>query len=237
MIINKSCAFQLPSTVQMQKNIFGVQKINNRRRRFSSFQSCCGTSQKNIGAPSCARKNGPSVEEPPGFTDARALAGWLVKVSFVECLPNYLLPIFLGNDFLDGKSCQTGLASGGATAKLGFHVIKAVTGIKCFRIGPAEVERGIARRVSPLVRSAWRKSIAIKGHQGSKHAGALVHLNQREENVPRAIIEKASVKDAVFNAVKVRCQIAHRQDVITNESYRANRRIVAQLDSSIDVLN
>jgi len=61
MIINKSCAFQLPSTVQMQKNIFGVQKINNRRRRFSSFQSCCGTSQKNIGAPSCARKNGPSV--------------------------------------------------------------------------------------------------------------------------------------------------------------------------------
>jgi hypothetical protein len=52
-----------------------------------------------------------------------------------------------------------------------------------------------------------------------------------------AIIEKASVKDAVFKAIKVLSKVAHRQDVVTDESYRANRRIVAQLDSSIYVLN
>jgi len=55
--------------------------------------------------------------------------------------------------------------------------------------------------------------------------------------VPRAIIEKTRVKDAVFSTVKLRSKIAHRKDVITNESYRTDWRIIAQLDSSIDVLH
>lgn len=52
-----------------------------------------------------------------------------------------------------------------------------------------------------------------------------------------AIIEKTCVKNAVTDAGEVLGKVAHRQDVITNESYRANRRIAAQLDSSIDVLH
>src|SRR5438270_5231332 len=143
----------------------------------------------------------------------------------------------LRNDFLDGKSCKACLPTGGRTAQLCFHVINAVIGIKAVRISPSEVERGITRRVSPLVRSAWGRSIAIEGHQGSERAGAHILLNQREENVPCAIIEKTSVKDAVFDACKISGEVAHRQDVVTDESHRTDRRIVAQLDSSIDVLH
>jgi hypothetical protein len=53
----------------------------------------------------------------------------------------------------------------------------------------------------------------------------------------RAIIEKTSGKDAVFNAGNVRSEVAHREDVVTDESHRADRRIIAQLDSSINVLH
>ncbi len=94
----------------------------------------------------------------------------------------------------------------------------------------------------PGVFPRWYEALGVEAllfesHQGSYCAGAQVLLNQREENAPRAIIEKTRVKDAVFRTVKLRSEIAHRKDVITNESYRANRRIIAQLDSSIDIFH
>ena len=90
------------------------------------------------------RKSGPSDEEPL----------WIFQKNLFRAK--------LRGDFLDGKSRQTGLASGRIAAELRFHVINAVVGVKAIRIGPCEVERGITRRVSPLVRSAWGRSIAIE---------------------------------------------------------------------------
>lgn len=84
----------------------------------------------------------------------------------------------LGRNFLNGEPCQAGLPSGGIAAELRFHIINVVRRTKAVRVGPDEIERGITRRGAPLVRRAWGRCIAIEGHQRSKHAGALVLLNQ-----------------------------------------------------------
>lgn len=57
----------------------------------------------------------------------------------------------LRNDLLDGKSRQSGLPSSCTAAELRFHVIDIIRGTKALRIGPDEIERGITRRISPLV--------------------------------------------------------------------------------------
>jgi hypothetical protein len=60
------------------------------------------------------RKSGPSLEEPLRFLTI--FFSELVGISIQQ----------LRSDLLDGKSCQPGLASSGASAELRFHVIDAV---------------------------------------------------------------------------------------------------------------
>jgi hypothetical protein len=65
MIINKSCAFQLPFTVEMQKNIFWrSKKISKSPEKFCDFFRVAAENRKSIGTPDLRQKNGPSSEGP-----------------------------------------------------------------------------------------------------------------------------------------------------------------------------
>jgi hypothetical protein len=63
MIINKSCAFQLPFTVEMQKKIFLRSKnISKSPEKFCDFFRVLAESRENIGAPNCAEKTAPRLK-------------------------------------------------------------------------------------------------------------------------------------------------------------------------------
>jgi hypothetical protein len=65
MIINKSCAFQLPFTVEMQKNIFWRSKKSaNRLRSFAIFSELPRKIAKVLVRRIAPKKNGPSSEGP-----------------------------------------------------------------------------------------------------------------------------------------------------------------------------
>jgi hypothetical protein len=69
MIINKSGGFQLPSSKQMQKNIFRVQKNQaDRRKRLCCFLELL-QKYSSLSCRCVVRriKSDSSLEEPPGF--------------------------------------------------------------------------------------------------------------------------------------------------------------------------
>lgn len=126
----------------MQKIFLAFKKISKSPEKFCDFFRLVARDHESIASTeSPSEKKWPltRIEEPPGF---------LTTFFFVNV---FGICFQLRNDLLDGKTCQPSLSSGGATAELRFHVIDIIRGIKALRIGPDEIERGITRRISPLV--------------------------------------------------------------------------------------
>src|SRR5689334_12099585 len=99
MIINKSCAFQLPSARQMRKKYFCVQKISKSPEEFCDFfRLASGDHESTASTESRSEKNGPSNRG----------AIWVHNdILFVNLWNMFQLR----NDLLDGKSCQPRLSS------------------------------------------------------------------------------------------------------------------------------
>jgi hypothetical protein len=80
MIINKSCAFQLPHAGQMQKNIFAFKKIAKVSQSLCCFLELLHEIANYRSADLRPEKEAPSTDEPLGFITKIFFSGYFMAI-------------------------------------------------------------------------------------------------------------------------------------------------------------